>query len=72
MKRNWELIRQILLAVEQLAVEEQAVAANDIPGFAPEVVNYHLQLLNDAGLVKGSCSTYLDGRVECFARQLTW
>lgn len=72
MKRNWDLIRKILLAVEDLPTPQQVVTASDIKGTAPEVVNYHLQLLKEAGLVKGSCSNYLDGSTECHISQLTW
>lgn len=72
MKRNWELIRKIMLAVEDLASTQQVVSGDDIKGYASEVVSYHIQLLKEAGLVKASCSNSLDSGVECMASQLTW
>lgn len=72
MKRNWELIRKILVAIENLETIQQAVADTDIAGYAPEVVSYHMMLLYEAKLIKASCHSPSGGVVTCNASQLTW
>lgn len=51
MKRDLETIRAILLAVE--AKPTAAPARIDVPGVGPDVLEYHLELLVEAGYVKG-------------------
>ena len=51
MKRNWDLIRQILLRLE---AEESATAhllPQAVDGFDAELVGYHLDLMDQAGLL---------------------
>ncbi|MCR4416086.1 MAG: DUF2513 domain-containing protein [Thermoguttaceae bacterium] len=52
MKRDMELVRQILLAVEghPSAVEPCELR---IPGFSEEQIAYHTQLLHEAGFLEG-------------------
>lgn len=49
MKRDMELIRQILLRIE----ESDDVAERPIPPESIPVIAYHLWLLSDAGLITG-------------------
>lgn len=72
MKRDWELIRKIMLAIEDLASTQQQVGEGDIKGYAPEVVSYHIMLLGQASLVKASCHKALGSNVVCNASHLTW
>lgn len=51
MRRDWELIRALLLRLE---AEESATAhlvAQPIAGFDADLVGYHLDLLDQAGLI---------------------
>lgn len=72
MKRDWELIRQILLAVESLESGAQAVRSGAIEGYDPELAAYHIHMLIEAGLVNGTCSKSINAPRQCVARELTW
>jgi hypothetical protein len=70
MKRDLELIRKMVLAIE------------DAPGWAPDLkfegytdaqVGYHAYLLLDAGLAKGQDASTIGGEApEGFISSLTW
>lgn len=51
MKRNWELIRKILLKLEQ-KVDDTPLDSESIKGFSVDVVEYHYQLLEQAKLIE--------------------
>ncbi len=72
MKRDWELVRKILIAVEEIQSHSQQVDGNSIPGYDSPLVSYHIHLLKDAGLLEATCSTYLNEPRECYAFELTW
>ena len=50
MKRDMDLIREILLAIETIG-PPQGLARLDLPGHDPETVSYHVRLLDQAGLI---------------------
>lgn len=50
MKRNMELIRQILLKVEEIPTPSNFDLI-EIPGHEQEEISYHVKLLGDAGLL---------------------
>ncbi len=56
MKRNMDLVRQILLNMEE---NEHGNAPSDfaIEGYTEEQVGYHCYLLNEAGLIKATVVT---------------
>ena len=56
MKRNMDLIREILIRMED---HEHGYAPNylSIPGFTEEEIGYHCFLLNDAGLINAADDT---------------
>ena len=62
MKRNMELVRQILTQIEERSRGIGQVAI-DIPGYTPQEVYYHIKLLHDAGLVEAW---------DCSAGSLCW
>lgn len=71
MKRNWDTIRRILLAVEQLPDENSRIINYALPGIDPDEAAYHMRLLLDAGLIDGLCR---NDTVPswCYATGLTW
>ena len=72
MKRNMDLVRQILLALK--AHEDPAGMANvEIEGRQPAEVNSHLTIMAEAGLIYGQEQTYeaIDDTVWMYVR-LTW
>jgi DNA-binding transcriptional ArsR family regulator len=52
MKRDWELIRKILIAVEEQADGDGYVDADVIPGHDRGRVSSHIEILGEAGLIK--------------------
>lgn len=70
MKRDWDLIRKILIEVEGLGDTRSAV--EQIDGTDYEAVSYHIHLMIDAGLVEGQCTQGMDGPLRCYASALTW
>lgn len=72
MKLDWQLIRKILLAVEAQESPDESIGPDDVDGWAPEVVSYHVWMLIGAGLVQGRCRTALGDQERCYAERLTF
>lgn len=72
MKRDWELVRKILIAVEELQGHAQQVDGTSIAGYDAPLVSYHIYLLKEAGLLEATCSSYLGEPRKCCAFELTW
>jgi hypothetical protein len=70
MKRNWDIIRDILVALESKE-DFSAMHPERIPAHAPELVSYHLLLLKEAGLILAECRHDAQG-LTCCAASLTW
>ena len=69
MKRDMDLVRKIMLAIESSnARGEIAVHIDEYPG---EVISYHLGLLREAGLIKAIDATTVDGE-DYIPLGLTW
>jgi hypothetical protein len=73
MKRDPDLVRNILLALENKASSNDAVTAKKmmLDGWSEEEINYHLLLLIEAGYIKGKDSSS-DNRTIVFVTRLTW
>ena len=74
MKKNWEVIREILIRLESSPTPNTALNAKSFPGYSEQEVAYHMRLLNDAGYVKANIleSRSGDGHIAAaLARQLT-
>lgn len=73
MKRNWDMIRDILTRLEEVINDEGCLNLSSFPqGRAPEI-SYHMELLMEAGLVKGQMSKEIGpGPHDFFAFRLTW
>lgn len=72
MKRDWELIRNILFKVEEMESTNAVLEDNVFEGVSPELVSYHIQLLIEAGLLVGQCHQGLGGPLQCYIHRLTW
>lgn len=68
MKRDWDLIRQILLTVEAAEADEK-ISDNDIDGCPPESFHYNSVLLSEAGLVH---AMILPNLQTTLIESLTW
>jgi hypothetical protein len=73
MKRDKNLIREILLAVE---ASESGWAPGpeeyNIEGYTAEQINYHALLLVDAGFAMGQDMSMMSGPAQGYISRLTW
>lgn len=70
MKRDWEVVRKLLLALEQLG--DTASSVEHLDGVDDEATSYHIRLLIASGLATGECRESLDRPLRCAAFALTW
>lgn len=71
MKRDMELVRQILLQVEQAENDPNEWIDLSFEQWPHEVVSYHTKLLIDAGLLEGQDLSDLSGS-DWRPKSLTW
>jgi hypothetical protein len=72
MKRDLDLIRKMILAIEDHP-EGWAPQGLTFDGYTPEQVGYHTYLLIDAGLAKGEDASAMGSTgPEGFITSLTW
>ncbi len=71
MKRNLQLIRKLLLDIESNSNGFDIVTIDDIEGYSNEQVQYHLALLNEAGLIIAHDASAGDG-IHFIPVRLTW
>ena len=69
MKRDWDLVRTILQALE--TKEIGYLDSHEIAGCDPDAVAYHFQILSDAGLIDAKTQRGMMG-LEGVAIRLTW
>lgn len=73
MRRDWEVIRKILLAVEALPSTDNDLDCDQIEGVPPDVAAYHMRLLRNEGLTEGGGRDSVPGGPPWqFANALTW
>jgi hypothetical protein len=72
MKRNMELIRALLTTVEALPDLDATLRPDQLEGYAPEAVTYHMLLLQQAGYLEVTVTEYVGEGLNCIARRLTW
>ena len=70
MKRNMDLIREILLRIESFPEPLGRIDLN-IDEFSPKEIFYHVKLLSEAGLLEAT-SIHTIGMFEWYANSLTW
>lgn len=71
MKRDFDLIRELLLYIE-LAFVGRPLLIEQLDGYADSQVKYHCQLLIDRNLILGRVETTLSGSGTCFCNGLSW
>ena len=72
MKRDLELIRQLMLAIE-LKGDDFDAESIEIDGYDPSQINYHLQLLVESELAVGEVLTFFNSdRPTIIIEKLSW
>jgi DNA-binding transcriptional ArsR family regulator len=71
MKRDMDLVRKIMLAVE---ASERPLDSSliRIAGYTPETITEHMRLLNEAGLIEGISAYSVEHRLKWIELRLTW
>lgn len=73
MKRDWDTIREILTRLEEVTAEEGCLRLSSFPVDRAADISYHLELLLEAGLVKGEMLGEFGGGPDDFiVLRLTW
>ncbi len=72
MQRDWDLMRQILLQLEQKPTTTGVLLPSQVNGWDEDTVSYHMHLLLQAGLIEANCRVHPNAPVSCVARNLTW
>ena len=71
MQRNWELIRKILIKLEEETDHNGSLDPDDVKGYDHAIVSYHVSLLGQAGLINMiDASTSME--MYCIAKSMTW
>ena len=70
MKRDMDLIRQILLRIESW--DQWRQSGFDMCGYEKDIVDYNLVLLISRGLVDGHVNRSISGNPHLIVDQLTW
>lgn len=71
MKRNWDLIRKILLKLEEKADSTSWLESSEIKSYDKQTVVYHYKLLKNAGLIEAIDLSTVEER-DYAALSLTW
>jgi len=72
MKRDWDLIRALLLRLEERTSSQPLLDPDQVPPWDSEMVSYHLHLLGEAGLADIVESKRLREPMYAMGRSLTW
>ena len=70
MKRDMELVRRVLLEIEQSTNVDDWIDLG-IEGYSPEEISYHVKILAEAGLLEAQDLTTND-EFEWKPKSLTW
>lgn len=73
MKRDWDIIREILIRLEETAGTEYCLRLSSFPSERAQEISYHVELLMEAGLISGQMAKTLGpGPYDFLAERLTW
>lgn len=73
MKRDMDLVRSILLALEAVTEDESPPNPFTVEGYAPAVVGHHVYLMGEAGLLTtADISSMSDLTRQAMPLEVTW
>lgn len=71
MKRSWDVIRKIMIKLEEIPSEGGQLDSNAICGVDNESAYYHMRLMIEAGIAVGGCPE-IYGACHGYLVRLTW
>lgn len=72
MKRDWDIVREILLHLEETSADD-CLRLSSFPPERAQEISYHVELLVEAGLIHGQMAKTLGpGPYDFFVERLTW
>jgi hypothetical protein len=73
MKRNWDIIRELLTRLEECTLRSDAIRLSHFPNDREAEISYHMVLLIEAGLVTGKANVLMNQLIaDFYAERLTW
>ena len=72
MKRDWDLIREILLRLEEKGPEAPTIRATDFGEERRHQAAYNVEILEEAGLIDARMAKSLNAPPDFLALRLTW
>ncbi len=73
MKRNWDLVREILVRFEEKSSKEKALMLDDWAENSQSEISYNVELLLDGDLLKGEMlPIFGEGPTNFLVTGLTW
>lgn len=66
-----DLVKEILCRLAETKSRKEQVTSNDFEGYDPELVSMHMEMMEEAGLIKGYASHSI-GSFYYAADRLTW
>lgn len=72
MKRDMDLVRLILLEIEQSNDNPQTGICLNIPNYTSEQISYHVTILNEAGLIDARDLSTMGSGSIWRPKRLTW
>ena len=69
MKRDMDLIREILLTIESMEAKYEYL---NVPDYPVDLVNHHVDLLISAGLVYANMNSTFGGSAKPIVESLSW
>ena len=73
MKRDMDLVRLLLIEIEEKALEPYAGLQDiKIEGFKSQEIDYNLDLLIKSGMIEGEVQIYGGGQSTHFIQGITW
>ena len=73
MKRDWDIIRDILINLDEKGSEKHYLTLTDFPGKPKAEISYNVEILLEADLIYGQMLETIGPETNNFvARRLTW
>jgi DNA-binding transcriptional ArsR family regulator len=72
MKRNMDLVRDILFRLEEKSDPVEWLRPDDVKEYSPSEVGYHIKLMYEAGLIEAEDCTTSDSPLAWIAYHPTW